>query len=115
MSGTLGRSDLSGRQGSGVGGSGVRGPEGPGCSGWARNGGREMEGAKVRIAPPVVARYTGARACVCGWVLPPKAAWPTACAAVLVCVCKGADARLYLLQPLVLVATSDGDGHVMAT
>ena len=32
-----------------------------------------------------------------------------------VCVCKGADARLYLLQPLVLVATSDGDGHVMAT
>ena len=64
MSGTLGRSDLSGRQGSGVGGSGVRvctrGPEGPGCSGWARNGlgGREMEGAKMRIAPLVVARYT---------------------------------------------------------
>ena len=56
-----------------------------------------------------------AHACVCGWVLPPKAAWPTACAAVLVCVCKGADARLYLLRPLVLVATSDGDGHVMAT
>ena len=43
--------------------------------------------------------------------MPPKAAWPTACAAVLVCVCKGADARLYLLRPLVLVATSDGDGH----
>ena len=58
---------------------------------------------RMRVCESVRAR---ARVCVCGWVLPPKADWPTACAAVLVCVCKGADARLYELRPRVLVATS---------